>query len=234
MASISIEEENYVRMSLLLTGISPRAARTFFDREFAPTCLDASLKKEYSKLWDLKKKHRINQSQWNLLFPRFPDVPDSKKFDITLMLTLLRNLTDITNNDDVGFDFIPTAIETTPRADLARIKNYRNNLAHLDEGKVESSYLNIAWNDLTGAIGRLGGQHMKEECDLLRTKTLDQTNKEIMMDIKRSNDEIKELKESLDSLKRSHEVLEEAHTEIQRSHTDLQVDHAEMKKKCTG
>lgn len=80
----------------------------------------------------------------------FSDVPDSKKFDITLMLTLLRNLTDITNNDDVGFDFIPTAIETTPRANLARIKNYRNILAHLDEGKVESSYLNIAWNDLTG------------------------------------------------------------------------------------
>lgn len=71
---------------------------------------------------------------------------------------------------------------------------------------------------------------MKEECDLLRTKTLDQTNKEILMDINRSNDEIKELKESLDSLKRSHEVLEEAHTEIQRSYTDLQVDHVEIKK----
>ncbi|VDH95726.1 Hypothetical predicted protein [Mytilus galloprovincialis] len=73
MASLSIEEENYVRMSLLLTGISPRAARTFFDSEFAPKCLKASLKKEYSKLLDLKKEHRINQSQWNLLFPRFPE-----------------------------------------------------------------------------------------------------------------------------------------------------------------
>lgn len=94
-----------------------------------------------------------NNSRFTRLMPKvilFSDVPDSKKFDITLMLTLLRNLTDITNDDDVGFDFIPTAIETTPRADLARIKNYRNNLSHLDEGKVESSYLNIAWNYLTG------------------------------------------------------------------------------------
>lgn len=72
MASLSQEEENYVRMSLLLTGISPRAARTFFNQEFAPVCLNSSLKKEYNKLLEIKKTHRINQSQWNLLFPRFP------------------------------------------------------------------------------------------------------------------------------------------------------------------
>lgn len=72
MASLSVEEENYVRMSLVLTGISSRAVRTKFDNEFAPACLGASLKKEYNKLFDLKKKHRINQSEWNLLFPRFP------------------------------------------------------------------------------------------------------------------------------------------------------------------
>lgn len=72
MASLSVEEENYVRMSLLLSGISPRAVRTKFDYEFAPISLDALLKKEYNKLFELKKKHRINQSQWNLLFPRYP------------------------------------------------------------------------------------------------------------------------------------------------------------------
>ncbi|XP_063426829.1 uncharacterized protein LOC134710404 [Mytilus trossulus] len=215
MASLSIEEENYVRMSLLLTGISPRAARNFFDREFAPTCLDASLKKEYSKLLDLKKEHRINQLQWNLMFPRFPDAPNSQAFDITLIITLLRNLTTITRPHR-GFDTLPTASETTPGADLARIKYYRNYLAHLDDGKVESTVFNTAWDIISEAVGRLGGQNMKGECDLLRTKILDQTNREIMMDIKRSNDEIKELKESFASLKRSHD--------------ELQVDHAEMTK----
>lgn len=70
MASrLSQEEENYVRMSLLLRGISPRAARVLFDREFSPTCLYSSLKNEYNTLRDLQKKRIINQSQWNLLFP---------------------------------------------------------------------------------------------------------------------------------------------------------------------
>ncbi|CAG2234054.1 unnamed protein product [Mytilus edulis] len=71
---------------------------------------------------------------------------------------------------------------------------------------------------------------MKEECDQLRTKTLDQTNKEIMMDIKRSNDEIRELRESLDSLKRSHDDLQKAHSDMKRSNEVLQNNHTEMTK----
>lgn len=70
-STLSQEQENYVRMSLLLTGIAPRAVRTVFDRKFPPSCLDSSLKKEYNKLRDLQLNGIINQSQWNLLFPRF-------------------------------------------------------------------------------------------------------------------------------------------------------------------
>ncbi|VDI06745.1 Hypothetical predicted protein [Mytilus galloprovincialis] len=190
MASrLTQEEENYVRMSLLLTGISPRAVRALFDREFAPACLDSSMKKEYNKLKDLQKKRIISQSQMNLLIPRFPAVPDSKIFDVTLMITLLRNLTNL----------------TPPRGgyELARIKHYRNILAHLDEGKIDTAMFTTAWEDITGAIGRLGGQHMKEECDNLKVKILDQTNQEIMMDIKRSKDEMLEMKKSVKSLNNS-------------------------------
>ncbi|XP_071160487.1 E3 ubiquitin-protein ligase DZIP3-like [Mytilus edulis] len=147
MASLTVEEENYVRMSLLLTGISPRAARTFFDGEFAPACLGATIKKEFNKLFDLKKNHRINQSQWNLLFPRFPDVPDSKTFDVTLMILLLRNLTPM-DPPLCGFDSVPSMIEITHAADLARIKYYRNYLAHLDDGKLATGFFNTAWNDI--------------------------------------------------------------------------------------
>lgn len=71
-ASLSNKEENYVRMSLLLSGISPRGVRALFDREFAPICLYASLKKEFNKLNELKRKHIISQSQWNLLFTKSP------------------------------------------------------------------------------------------------------------------------------------------------------------------
>lgn len=91
---ISHEEDNYVRMSLLLTGISPRAAPALFDREFAPACLNTSLKKEYTTLKDLQIKRVINQSQWNLLFPRFPgkfmNVSDNRHISVQVELSLYK------------------------------------------------------------------------------------------------------------------------------------------------
>lgn len=71
-------------------------------------------------------------------------------------------------------------------------------------------------------MNRLGGQTLKEECDQLRTKPLDQTNQEIMMDIKRSNDEIKELKESLENLQSSHNEMMKSHEEVKQSYVLLE------------
>lgn len=72
MTALSKEQDNYVRLSLLLTGTSPRAVKTIFDREFHPSCLVKSLKQEYFKLKELKEKKVISVSQWNMLFPRLP------------------------------------------------------------------------------------------------------------------------------------------------------------------
>lgn len=76
---------------------------------------------------------------------------------------------------------------------------------------------------------------MKQECDQLKTKPLDQTIQEIMIDIKRSNDEIKELNKSVTTLKRQHKdmsksykLLKENNKKVKKSH---EKDHANMTKK---
>lgn len=64
---VSQKEENFMRMQLLLKRISTRA---LFDKEFHPSCLNASIKRsEYTKLKDLKSKRIITAAQWKLLFP---------------------------------------------------------------------------------------------------------------------------------------------------------------------
>lgn len=70
---------------------------------------------------------------------------------------------------------------------------------------------------------------MKRECDQLKSKPLDQTNREIMIDIKHSNDEIRELQSTLEKLKfsqtemrKSHELLQENYEEGKKSHALLQ------------
>lgn len=67
--TISQEQENYVRMGLLLSGNASRAVRIVFNRSFDPTKLDATMKEEYNKLKDLLKKRIITKSQWILLDP---------------------------------------------------------------------------------------------------------------------------------------------------------------------
>ncbi|CAG2233568.1 unnamed protein product [Mytilus edulis] len=170
---VSEEEENYLRMHLLMTGISSRAVRVLFDKEFSPVCLDATIKKETGKLIDLKIKRIINGPQWKLLFPRV-GVPDSNTFDVTLMVALLRNLTKLPP-PTYGYDNLPLSTDTTPTADLARIKHYRNSLAHFGDGKIKSTVFVTAWEDISGALKRLGGLDMAEECQELRSKHLDQS-----------------------------------------------------------
>ncbi|XP_052071232.1 uncharacterized protein LOC127709658 [Mytilus californianus] len=173
ISHVSEEEENYLRIHLLMTGIASRAVRVLFDKEFVPSCLDAAMKKAYDKLLDLKKNRVINGAQWKLLFPRV-GVPDSKTFDVTLMVALLRNLTELPPPIS-GYDHLPLSTDTTPMADLVRIKHYRNRLAHFEDGKIKSTVFITAWEDISGAVKRLGGQDMDDECNELRSKHLDQS-----------------------------------------------------------
>lgn len=81
----------------------------------------------------------------------FSDVPDFKNSNVTLimfMTTLLGNLT-LMDLPSIGHDCLPPSIETTQATDLARIKHYRNYLAHLNDGNIELSFFNTACDDLT-------------------------------------------------------------------------------------
>lgn len=64
------------------------------------------------------------------------------------MICLIRNLTSIIPPIN-GFDKLPLPNETTPGADLARIKWYRNKLAHHDSNTFKTVDFNAAWINLT-------------------------------------------------------------------------------------
>ncbi|XP_071181368.1 uncharacterized protein [Mytilus edulis] len=226
MAPLSEEEENYVRLALLLKGVSPRAVRTYFDREFPPTHLPSTLNTNYNTLQDLKLKRVLNQAQWNLLFPR-NGVTVSTTFDVTLMICLIRNLTSVTQPIN-GFDRLPPSVETTPGPDLARIKWYRNILAHHDSNKMATGDFNIAWSNISDAVSRLGGQPMNQECQELKVKILDQSNQEIMLEIKQSQEKIKELNQTVDILGAEHSKVTENLRKLQVSHITLQTEHSEV------
>ncbi|CAC5415734.1 unnamed protein product [Mytilus coruscus] len=217
--AVSQEEENYVRMALLLTGISPRAVRVLFDKEFPPASLSFTVndKIKKKKLNDLRGRRVINQAQWDILFPS-SGITDSKTFDLTLMIALLRSLRTVPLVLPVnGYDNLPVTTETTPASDLARIKHYRNLLAHLHDGKVDCTLFTTAWKDISDAVLRLGGNAMKQECDQLMTKPLDMSSQEILRDLKQAKVEIESIKKTLD-------------TEVKQDIKKIKLDHAKSKK----
>lgn len=59
------------------------------------------------------------------------------------MITLLRHLTPMIPPVG-GYDLLPQTAEVTLGADLSRIKYYRNYLAHLDNGKIDTTFFNTA------------------------------------------------------------------------------------------
>ncbi|XP_071178355.1 ankyrin-3-like [Mytilus edulis] len=141
------------------------------------------------------------------------------------MICLIRNLKSISQPIN-GFDELPLPVETTPGADLARIKWFRNILAH--PHKMAAVDFNTAWSNLSDAVSRLGGQPMNQECQELKVKILDQSNHEIMLEIKQSQEKIKELGQTVDVLGTEHSEVTESLRKLQDSHNTLQTEHMEV------
>lgn len=72
----------------------------------------------------------------------------STNFDLTLMICLLRNISGI-NAPVRGFDELPLPAETSEGSDLARIKYYRNIIAHSEDSKLSNQNFNDAWKDVS-------------------------------------------------------------------------------------
>lgn len=76
-------------------------------------------------------------------------IMSSDNFDITLMTCLLRNITTIVPPCN-GFDKLPLATEVSDGADLARIKYYRNNMAHVMKDELSNEDFNRMWICVSG------------------------------------------------------------------------------------
>ena len=124
------KEAYFLRLQLLVTKYGTECLRKVFDIDFPPADLKQDLQNHTSLLMKLRKKHILKTRQHRLLFP--PNGPPlSTRFDITLIVTLLRNITttfkapkrqpklwdEDDNNKITGNDAV---------SDIVRIRNIRN------------------------------------------------------------------------------------------------------------
>lgn len=79
------------------------------------------------------------------------------------------------------------------------------------------------------AVGRLGGKVLLDECNSLRTKTLDQSNQEIIREINQASKEMQETKREVDTLKMSFNSLKINYTDLNHDHKELIEDYGTLR-----
>lgn len=80
MATKTDEETNFICMlQLICSPVPTKAVQQRFNRDFPPANIEATLKQNQNmkKLEDLRKKKRLNEKQWDLLFPNTGNVIES-------------------------------------------------------------------------------------------------------------------------------------------------------------
>ncbi|CAG2258154.1 unnamed protein product [Mytilus edulis] len=133
-------------VSFVIERSGTQSSSGFFDSHFPPTYLSSTLNTNFKTLDDLKFRKVLTLPQWNLLFPT-NGAPDSRTFDVTLMICVIRRLTGIAEPIN-GYNRLPLPMETTPGADLARIKWYRNILAHESYKMVTADFI-TSWSHIS-------------------------------------------------------------------------------------
>ena len=138
-SSSTTETTNYSRLCRMLVDLGSCALRDCFDSIWTPPTLHRVLAANQPILQNLRSRRIINATQWEKLFPAIPTSVSSKNFDITLLMTLLRNICGLAP-PMTGWDVLPAATDTSCEADIARVKYFRNVVyAHAEHASVDDS-----------------------------------------------------------------------------------------------
>ncbi|CAH3137694.1 unnamed protein product [Pocillopora meandrina] len=207
------ETINYARLCRLLVDVSAHILRDTFDKRRPTGDLNAVLSSPpvHAVLQSLRKKRILSPFQWVKLYPAIKSAVSSKNFDITLLMVLLRNICGLVR-PATGWDTLPPATDATLEADIVRIKCYRNTVyGHASEASVDDPSFNQYWQDIQGALVRLGGANYQSAIDDLKNESMDPEIEEHYKELLKQciMDEVS-IKERLDEIGKSLDELKEA------------------------
>ena len=214
----SRETTNYARLCVLLVDVSSQVLRGTFDRIRPRGRLDTVLGTPPTSdtLKSLLKRKVLNPSQWSILYPAIKSSVSSEKFDITLLMVLLRNICGLTP-PAAGWDALPSPTDVNCEDDLARIKYYRNTVyGHAAQASVDDVNFNDYWMKIRDTLVRLGGAVYEAAIDGVKYDCMDpemeehyiEMLKQWKMDEDRLKDKLDDVEARVDELKASVNKIE--------------------------
>ncbi|WAR20881.1 ANK1-like protein [Mya arenaria] len=168
-------EQYYLRLHLLLMKAGD-VFRSKFDSIITPNNLFHELRNHKREIDKLKKDGILSNAQYNLLNPN----PDSRRFDVSLLIVLLRNICNLQPNNPIWKEKDNSNITDTMHpviANIVRIRNLRNEMQHKHVAYLDQEEFEDNWRLLEHAMVILGKScglnNVNAEIEDLATKTLD-------------------------------------------------------------
>ena len=150
------------------------------------------------------------------MYPAIKSSVSSEKFDITLLMVLLRNICGLTP-PAAGWDALPSPTDVNCEDDLARIKYYRNTVyGHAAQASVDDANFNDYWMKIRDTLVRLGGAVYEAAIDGVKYDCMDpemeehyiEMLKQWKMDEDRLKDKLDDVEARVDELKASVNKIE--------------------------
>ena len=228
----SVEKTNGAKLSRFLIDGGTTVLRKVFDGFHPPANLAADLNACYSILNNLLRRRILNHHQWDQLFPPGGATPDSNTFDITLLFLLLANICGLSPPPS-GWHKKPPPSDTSPEANLARVKYFRNVLyGHVSTTGVDTLTFNAMWQEISAPLVDLGLN--QAEIDRLKAEHGGEEDYlDALIEWADSEEDIKsQLKNMHHTQRQTQQTIEdvlETQTETQRTVETLQASLREVK-----
>ena len=98
---------------------------------------------------------KINDDQWDKLYPPSRNPPNINDFDITLLSILLRNICGL-SPPSLGWNKMPNVTDHSFEADIVRIKLFRNErFGHIPNTSVSAADFRLFWAEIKSPLLRL-------------------------------------------------------------------------------
>lgn len=186
LADTSEERTNFTRLARLVIDGGTHVLREFLYSLYPCAVLPIVLKKNETKLRNLKTKSKIFVDQLEQLFPSSGSPPDTKTFDITLLHLLLREICYLVE-PVTGWHNMPEDEDSSREAHIVRVKCFRNELCHRNSTAIPNDEFETKWTFVSRSLVALGLD--KKEIDQLKTEPIDHdTERRLEEEIKRFND----------------------------------------------
>ena len=171
----SEEKTNGTRLARLLVDGGTHVLRKFLDAVYPePRLLAKELKKNSVKF----------QNHWETLFPT-SGLPDSKKFDITLLHLLIREVCYLPE-PLTGWHKMPADDDQSLEANIARIKCFRNELCHSVSTSIPNEEFEDKWNTIASSLEAIKIGVYRKKIQALKNDSIDhKTHKRVEEEVEK-------------------------------------------------